>query len=397
MSVSDRWQLPEGIDEVLSAQARHIESLRRKLLDLFDAWGYDLVITPMVDFLDSLLTGTGHDLDTLTFKLIDPLSGELLGLRADITPQAARIDARQSRPGLPARLCYLGTVLRTEPYGLGGTRSPLQVGAELYGHEGVESDIEVLCLMLEMLQAAGVNDIHLDLGHVGVVRGLLESGGLTKEQTEEISESLQRKDTAELQEGIQRNAIPPPLAAALLQLIDLNGDLSVLTEAEAALGPFSPRIAQALTELKQIATAIHQRLSQIPLHIDLAELRGYAYHTGVMFAAYVPAHGQAIARGGRYDGIGKVFGHPRPATGFSADLRTLVALYSQVYEIKGIFAPWSDDLQLLQTIEQLRSQGERVIVGLPGQTGFAQDLGCDRVLIRQGEKNKEKWVCVDVS
>ena len=388
----DRWKLPEGIDEVLPAQARQIETLRRNLLNLFESWGYDLVITPMVDFLDSLLTGTGHDLDALTFKLIDPLSGKLLGLRADITPQAARIDARQSRPGLPTRLCYLGTVLRTEPYGLGGTRSPLQVGAELYGHEGVESDIEVLCLMLETLQTTGVQDIHLDLGHVGVVRGLLEAGGLSDEQAEEISESLQRKDAVELQDGLKRSAISPPLAAVLTQLIDLNGDFSVLDEADAALGRISPGIVQALAELKAIATAISLRLPNIPVHVDLAEVRGYAYHTGVMFAAYVPAHGQAIARGGRYNGIGKVFGRPRPATGFSTDLRTLVALCSQHNDVKGIFAPWSDDPGLLHTIEQLRRQGERVVVSLPGQSGGAQELGCDRELVRQGDQ----WVCVAI-
>jgi ATP phosphoribosyltransferase regulatory subunit len=346
----------------------------------------------MVDVLDSLLTGTGHDLDTLTFKLIDPLSGKLLGLRADMTPQVARIDARQSRDGVPSRLCYLGTVLRTEPYGLGGTRSPLQVGAELYGHAGVESDIEILCLMLETLQAAGVTDIHLDLGHVGIVRGLLEASGVTSAQAEDLSESLQSKDAAELSASLSRYGISETFFKAFTQLIDFNGDLSILDQAEAALAPISPRIPAALAELRAIAGAVSERFPSIPVHIDLAEMRGYAYHTGVMFAAYVLAHGQAIARGGRYDGIGEVFGHTRPATGFSADLRTLVGLYAQLYENKGVFAPASKDPGLLLAITQLRRDGERVVVDLPGQTGGASELGCDRELVRQGDN----WICVAV-
>ncbi len=390
---TERWLLPEGIDEVLPPQTHVLECVRRDVLDIFQRWGYDLVITPFIEYLDSLLTGTGTDLDLQTFKLTDQLSGRLMGVRADMTPQVARIDAHRLRRDEPVRLCYLGTVLRTRPDGADASRSPMQVGAELYGHSGAASDLEVIRLMLEMLRVVGITqEIHIDLGHVAIFRGLARHAGLTAPQEAELFDALQRKARTEI------NDLLAPVANAqaknmLAQLIDLNGGAEILPQARAALQAAPRTVHDALDDLEHIAGQLQQSdtsTSAVPAHpcalyFDLAELRGYQYQTGVVFAAYVPGHGQEVARGGRYDDIGKVFGRARPATGFSADLKTLIALSTRpMVPVRGIFAPALDDSALTMAIARLRASGERVVCGLPGQIGNAHTMNCDRVLRLQG-------------
>lgn len=386
MSVEDRWLLPEGIEELLPDQARRLERLRRRLLDLYDSWGYELVMPPFVEFLESLLTGTGRDLDLQTFKLTDQHSGRLMGVRADMTPQVARIDANRLNRDVPNRLCYMGTVLFTRSDGLGGTRSPLQVGAELYGHSGYESDLEVLSLMLETLAAAGVENVHLDLGHVAIFRSLVASAGLDREQEDLLFEALQRKARAEIEACLSDYPLAETLKRQLLALVWLNGGVEVLAEAERHLQGAGDEVQQALERLHQLTAAIQRRLPDLPVNFDLAELRGYNYHTGVVFAAYVPGRGQEVARGGRYDHIGQVFGRPRPATGFSVDLKTLLQL-GRVEEtrLSAVYVPQADDPALDILITELREQGERVIRALPGADPGPSALGCDRIMVLRDE------------
>ncbi len=393
MSTEDRWLLPEGIEEVLPPQAARLEGLRREIIDLYSTWGYELVIPPFIEYLESLFTGTGRELDLQTFKLTDQLTGRLMGVRADMTPQVARIDAHQlKRNDLPTRLCYLGTVLHTRPDGSGGSRSPYQVGAELYGHAGVESDAEVLCLMLETLKLAGITEIHVDLGHMGIFRGLADQAKLSSVQKSSLFESLQRKATPEVQALLSEWSVAADVRDMLVSLVDLNGDISVLDDAERVLKKAGKLARQCLTDLRHIAELVAQRITYAPLNFDLAELRGYHYHTGVIFAAYVPGRGQAIALGGRYDDIGQAFGRARPATGFStADLKALIALNpSPATTPSGTFAPCLDDPALADAVLQLRQQGERVVCALPGQTGGASEMACDRQLERQDGR----WVVV---
>jgi ATP phosphoribosyltransferase regulatory subunit len=385
---ANRWLLPEGIEEALPEQARQLENLRRRLLDLFESWGYDLVMPPFIEYLESLLTGTGNDLDLQTFKLTDQLTGRMMGVRADMTPQVARIDAHHLKTTAPTRLCYNGTVLHTRPGGFAGSRSLLQVGAELFGHGGIESDVEVLHLMVETLRQAGVAEIYLDLGHVGVYRGLVAQAKLDADQEAILFDALQRKAKPEIADILNDWSLDKAVAGMVIALTELNGNESVLTEARAVLKHANRSVHDALDNLQQIASLLQQRLPDLKLHYDLAELRGYHYHTGAVFAAYVPGRGQAIAQGGRYDGIGRAFGLSRPATGFSTDLRTLALLTQQKIEGKpGILAPAEGDASLHTTIEKLRVAGERVIIELPGQQGDAKALGCDRQLV----KNKKGW------
>ena len=377
----ERWLLPEGIEELLPDQAERLEGLRRNLLDLFAGWGYRLVIPPIIEHLESLLVGTGRDLELQTFKLTDQLTGRLLGVRADMTPQVARIDAHHLKGNAPARLCYVGPVLHTRPQGFARTRSPFQVGAELYGHDGIESDVEVLSLMVETLTVAGLTDPHIDLGHVGVFRGLARQAGLDSEQEQVLFDALQRKARPEIEEYLGTLTIPDECRRMFTALVDLNGDDSVLAEAREVLRPADGTVQQALTNLEQIAGLAQQKMTGITLHFDLAELRGYHYQTGVVFAAFVVGHGQEIARGGRYDDIGHAFGGARPATGFSTDLETLIMLAPQQGEDTGaIFAPNVDDPDMDAFIAKLRRQGRRVCMELPGQSGTAKEMGCDRIL-----------------
>ncbi len=380
---SDRWLLPVGVEEILPPRAYLIEQTRRSLIDLFDVWGYEFVMPPFIEYLESLLTGTGPDLDLQTFKLIDQLSGRSLGMRADMTPQVARIDAHSLRRDEPVRLCYLGTVLHTRPDGFSGSRSPIQVGAELYGHAGVESDCEIICLMLETLAIAGIGDVHLDVGHMGVFSGLAEQAGFEPDQEAALFDALQRKARSEIEDLLLESGIDPVVCEMFLGLGGLNGGAEVLESASRVLAEAAPAVQESLQRLKALAGALQGRIGDVILHVDLAELRGYRYERGVVFAAFVPGHGQEIARGGRYDGIGEAFGNARPAIGFSTDLKTLVTLghRSTWIPAKGIFAPWVQDPALYSKIRALRQTGQRVVTELPGQSGEASSMSCDRVLV----------------
>lgn len=384
MLKKDRWLLPEGIQEVLSPQALTIESHRRILLDLYHSWGYDLVETPVIDFLDSLLTGTGHDLHLMTFALTDQLSGRLLGVRADMTPQVARIDAHHIKTEQPSRFCYIGKVLKTRLQGFAKSRSPLQVGVELYGHDGAESDIEVLSLMIETLSKVGLKDFHIDLGHVGIFRTLSNQARLTKADEATLFDALQRKAVTEMQAFLDNLDIAPDDKDQFMALIDLNGDIAVINQAREQLQ--SEEVQRELDNLQAIAEGLTALFPQQQLYFDLAELRGYNYHTGVVFSAYLPGYGQEIAKGGRYDGIGETFGRSRAATGFSTDLDHLVTLTEtcvKAEKLNSIFAPAHNELydnELEKVIVQLRQQGQRVIRELPGQLNDAQMQGCDRKL-----------------
>lgn len=381
----DSWLLPEGIEEVLPPRAELLEMQRRRILDLYRTWGYELVIPPFIEYVESLFVGTAHDLDLQTFKLTDQLTGRMMGVRADITPQVARIDAHQLRRQTPSRLCYLGTVLHTRPDGFGASRAPLQIGLELYGHSGVESDVEVFRLMVETLRSCDIGEAYFDLGHVGIFRGLARQAGLTSAQETELFDALQRKAKPEIQDMLAQWQLDASVATMLESLADLNGNHEVLPQAAKVLADASAEVKAALENLKQMAKLINQAIPDISLHYDLAELRGYHYHTGVVFAAFVPGKGTAIAQGGRYDGIGKAFGNARPATGFSTDLKTLLALAPpMVVKNAGIFAPPDQDPELEGLVRSLRAQGERVVSALPGQQGDAAAMQCNREIVKQG-------------
>jgi ATP phosphoribosyltransferase regulatory subunit len=386
MFSEDRWLLPEGVEEILPEEAERLEYLRRKVLDLFASWGYRQVMTPFIEYIESLLIGAGHDLDLQTFKLIDPVSGHLLGVRADMTPQVARIDARHAKGDAPSRLCYLGTVLHTQSDHLETTRSPLQVGAELYGHAGAASDLEIIRLMLAMFSIADMPQVHLDLGHVGVYRALALQADLNAAQEAALFDILQRKAAPDLQEFFQENPVAPASRRYLSALVKLHGDASVLAAARAQLADADIGVCQALDELETLAGQLLHEFPDMPIHFDLAELRGYHYQTGVVFAAFAEGYGRELARGGRYDEIGRAFGRARPATGFSADLKVLARLSQNSGEHisdKILFAPNIDDPSLQEAVATYRKQGWIVIRELPGQTAKAAEMGCHYELRRQ--------------
>lgn len=366
----ERWLLPAGIEEILPPRAQTMECLRRELLDLYGSWGYEFVIPPFVDYLDSLLTGTGHDLDLKTFKFTDQLSGRMLGVRADMTPQVARIDAHHLRSDVPTRLCYLGTVLHTHAAGFADTRSPLQIGAEIYGHSGIESDVEILRLVLLTLETAGIEGLHLDLGHVGIFRGLARQAGLDEQQELALFEVLQRKAVPEIESLIDESRLRGVSARMMLALATLDGE-DALERVATELAAADPPVRAAVDHLRRVADETRNWLPEVPMHFDLAELRGYHYKTGVVFAAFVPGWGREIARGGRYDDIGQVFGRSRPAVGFSTDLNCLLRLGTGIDEryrrAPRVFAPWSSDPDLQQEIKRLRREGRQVVTELPGQ------------------------------
>lgn len=383
----ERWLLPDGIDEILPPQAQRMELLRRRLLDLYASWGYELVIPPFIDYLESLLTGTGQDLDLQTFKLTDQLSGRMLGVRADMTPQVARIDAHHLRRETPTRLCYLGTVLHTRSDGFASTRSPMQIGAEIYGHSGIESDTEILRLILLTLQTAGIPEVYLDLGHVGIFRGLARQAGLSPAQEHALFDALQRKAVPEIDALIASSGLKGPPARMLGALAELNGD-DALVRAARVLGEAEASVRDALQYLRRLADELGRWLPDISIHYDLAELRGYRYKTGAVFAAFVPGWGLEIARGGRYDDIGRVFGRARPAVGFSTDLKGLLR-HGQVPSAavlkhpQMIYAPWSSDAGLRAEVERLRATGTRVIMALPGDPLDPRGMGCSHRLVQR--------------
>lgn len=368
MKDSNRWLLPDGIEEVLPPMAWRMETLRRNLLDLYRSWGYELVIPPFIEYLESLLTGMGSDLDLQTFKVTDQLTGRMMGIRADMTPQVARIDAHSLKREGAVRLCYGGSVLHTRAYNQLSSRSPQQMGAELYGCAGLAADIEIIKLMLESLAVAGAGEIHLELGHVGIYRSLVAEAGLTVEHEAELFAKLQRKSNAEVHAFLAEHVANDSLAAILAGLTDLNGGVAVLARAATLFKDAPPPTLSALETLTALARSVQRTHPQVELYFDLAELRGYQYHTGIAFAAYLPGTGQAVAKGGRYDDIGKVFGRARPATGFSTDLKLLFSKLAQEdTDSRAIIAPDSDDPALQKTVRQLRESGEIVIFQLEAE------------------------------
>lgn len=392
MASADRWLLPDGIEEILPPKAARLEQLRRDVLDLYKSWGYEQVFPPLVEYLESLLTGAGNDLALQTFKLTDQLTGRLMGVRADMTPQVARIDAHTlNREGV-TRLCYAGHVLHAKPESLTASRSLIQIGAEIYGHGAVASDIEVIRLMLETLALGNCGQIHLDLGHVAIYRSLVQAAGLSESQEWQLFDIFQRKAVPELEQFLAAQVADTGVRAMLRSLVSLAGNIDVLERARQQLVSAPAQVMQALTDLEQIAAALQESHSDIQLYFDLGELRGYHYHTGPVFSAYVPGMGQAIANGGRYDHIGEVFGRARPATGFSTDLAELVRRVADAVEPDRVFAPHSADPALRSAIQSLRAKGTIVVQALDaGQT--AESCGCRHCL----QPSAAGWVVVAVS
>jgi ATP phosphoribosyltransferase regulatory subunit len=372
------WVLPDHIADVLPSEARHIEELRRELLDTARGFGYELVMPPLLEHLESLLTGTGEALDLQTFKLVDQLSGRTLGLRADTTPQVARIDAHLlGRAGL-TRLCYCGPVLHTRPARPHATREPLQLGAEIYGHAGPEADLEILQLALDCLRAGRVSDLQVDLADARISNSLLASENITDALRHDIHAALATKDGSALQRLTV--GFSPTNRDGLLALVDLYGDVSVLDEAAKRL-PATTVITEALAQLRWLAGQIQGAT----ISFDLGDSRGYAYYSGVRFAIYAKAAADALARGGRYDGVGAVFGHridrDRPAVGFSLDLKELVAAVPPLALRAAIRAPWGHSQTLRTAIAGLRSLGETVVCVLPGHESEVDEFHCDRELV----------------
>jgi len=382
------WLLPEYVEDMLPDEAWRVEKMRAQFLDLLRKSGYQLVSPPLLEYAESLLINDSRDVDLRTFKLVDQLSGRTLALRADITPQVARIDAHLlNRQGV-TRLCYAGSVLHTQPAGLTRTRELLQIGAELYGHGGLESDLEIQQLMLQSLILLGINDVHLDLGHVGVFRALVSHAKLHKDLEGELFTALQSKDSSALQDLVR--PLEAKLRSALLAMPALYGDCADVLARARKLLPKHPEITSALDALQTVSGKLQSLVSSAG--IDLADLRGYHYHSGMVFAAYHAGSHDAIALGGRYDELGKSFGRARAATGFSMDLRQLYRLLPAQKVRPGICAPHLDDAALQEQIERLRAAGETVVVDLLGKTELRYELQCDRELaLRDGA-----WVVVDL-
>lgn len=383
--MSSAWLLPEHIADVLPSQARRIEELRRALLDMARSYGCELVMPPLLEHLESLLSGTGRELDLKTFKLVDQLSGRSLGLRADTTPQVARIDAHLLNRAGVTRLCYCGPVLHTRPAGLQSTREPLQFGVEIYGHAGLEADLEVQELALDALQHAGLSGVVMDMGDARLVRGVLGNLQLPSAQLAELVAALAAKDAAVL--GQLCAELPSAVQQGLQALLSLYGGSEVLALARERL-PANAVIGAALDDLQWLHSHLQQSHAQIRLGFDLADLSGYAYYSGVRFALYAEGSSDAVLRGGRYDEVGAVFGRRRPAVGFSTDLKSLVALTPQTALRAAVRAPWGEDAGLRAAVRRLREQGETVVCVLPGHEHEGDEFDCDRELVQVGDQ----WV-----
>lgn len=370
------WLLPENIADILPSEARKIEDLRRRLLDQFRSYGYELVMPPMLEYVESLVPVGGADIDLRMFKLVDQLSGRTMGVRADMTTQVARIDAHLLNRAGVTRLCYAGSVLHTLPSGLHATREPFQLGAEIYGHAGLEADAEIQELALSTLTLAGIRDVRLDLSHVGVLAALLARDPTAKRDQSDLTALLRAKDVPGLE--VISAAYAKETRIALLALTRLFGDREVLHEARRVL-PQDVNIARALDEL----AALSELAGDAKVAIDLADLRGYQYESGPMFSLYVPGLPNAVARGGRYDHVGEAFGRARPATGFSLDLRELARLMPSAAPRSAIRAPWGREPGLRARIAALRAVGEIVIQHLPGHENDEAEFACDRVLVQE--------------
>lgn len=370
------WLLPENIADVLPSEARKIEDLRRALLDNFQLYGYELVMPPMLEYVDALMPVQDKDMDLRMFKLVDQISGRTMGLRADMTTQVARIDAHLLNRESVTRLCYAGSVLHTRPSGLHATREPLQIGAEIYGHAGLEADAEIQALAIASLRIAGLSKARLDLCHAGILQALLAGDAQARDHTAEIIALLRAKDVPGLK--TLSAAFAAPVREALLALPVLYGDITIIERARQAL-PSVPAITIALNELALLAQ-LAEAAGSISVTIDLADLSGYQYESGAMFSIYVPGLPNAVARGGRYDHVGEAFGRARPATGFSMDLRELARLLPGANPKRAIRAPWGREPELVAIIAQCRAAGETVIQTLPGHESDQQEFDCDRVI-----------------
>ncbi len=388
MTVSDRWLLPDGVEDILPPLAGRIESLRRDVMDTCQRWGYQLVIPPLIEYLESLFTGTGHDLELQTFKLTDQLTGRMMGVRADMTPQAARIDAHTLGQEGITRLCYAGHVLHTRPRHMLTGRTPIQAGCELFGSTSEAADMEIISLMLEALRVAGLPRVHLDLAHVSIYESLIASSGFDKDTEAAVFDAMARKSVPEL-DRLLGDCEPGSAGARLCDLARVNGGVEALEQARTILGGASEALDAALNKLTRVVEMLSRDFPEVSLGFDFCELRGYNYHTGLVFAAYVPGHGDAVAKGGRYDAIGSDFGRARPATGFSLDIRALVSLGERVHHRSGaIWAPAVEDSALEGVISGLRMT-ETVIRQLPGDEPADPALqGCDRQLV----KKDGQWV-----
>ena len=377
MPASSSWQLPDQIADVLPSEARHIEELRRLWLDTARSYGYELVMPPLLEHIESLLTGTGEALDLQTFKLVDQLSGRTLGLRADTTPQVARIDAHLLNRSGVARLCYCGPVLHTRADRPHATREPLQLGAEIYGHAGPEADLEAQMLALQGLKASGIKDLSVDMADVRIVNSLLAGTAMSAKTLNQIHAALAAKDAAELNSlTASVKDLPAASREGLNTLLQLYGDVKVLDEAEKSLQP-NESVGKALLNLKWLASHVE---SLATVSFDLADLRGYAYYSGTRFAIY--GHGAELARGGRYDEVGAVFGRNRPAAGFSLDLKELVTVLPPRALKAAVRAPWAEDSDLSAAIATLRATGDTVVCVLPGNEHEVNEFDCDRELAR---------------
>lgn len=386
MNNGDRWLLPVGVEETLPAEAAQIENLRRKVLDLLDTWGYELVMPPLMEFLDSLLTGVGHGLEIDTFKLTDQISGKMMGVRADMTPQVARIDAHYLRSDGPRRLCYLGPVLRTRPDCLGCSRVPLQLGAELFGVKSSEADVEIVELLVETLHCIGLEKLHIDLGHMGVFQGLCQAEKLDDSVQDKLSlavGSRSRDDVKLLCESLRISAEATEL---FVLLTSCSGHVDSLPDIAEKFSSASEGVRLAFDNLAQISSNLKKRLPDSRLYFDLAAVKGKGYHNGLVFSVFMPGSGRAIASGGRYDDIGIAFGRARPATGFSLDLRMLSAFVDESEpKTDNIYAVYEDDAELLEAVRQLRQSGKRVIFNYDATT---ESAGIHSQLVRKNGK----WV-----
>ncbi|MFT0850998.1 ATP phosphoribosyltransferase regulatory subunit [Achromobacter sp. F4_2707] len=384
-----KWLLPESLADILPAEARRIEELRRKLLDLYRVYGFELVMPPLVEYLDSLLTGHGYGLSLRTNKLVDQLSGRTLGVRADMTPQVARIDAHLlNREGV-TRLCYCGSVLHTKPMGLFSDRELLQIGAEIFGHAGVEADIQVIELALESVRSAGVARPRLDLNHPGVMNAIVTADPALVDKADDIADLLAAKDVPGLQAlGATLEGLRPGSLQALVDLADLYGGPEVLQRARELL-PKLPAVGRALDDLERLAGF----LANYDISFDFADVRsGYGYHSGVVFAVYADGWRDALVRGGRYDGVGKAFGRARPATGFSLDLRALSGGLAPAMPAKAVRAPWGNEPALAAALRELRSAGNIVVQIMPGQQQSLDEFVFDRELVQEGNEWKVRAI-----
>ena len=368
------WVLPDHIADVLPSEARHIEEIRRLCLDTARVFGYELVIPPLMEHIESLLSGTGSSLDLQTFKMVDQLSGRTLGLRVDTTPQVARIDAHLLNRAGVTRLCYCGPTLHTRAPGPYATREPLQLGAEIYGHAGLEADLEILQLALQCLQVSDISSFHVDLSDARILPALLRGQGLASSQQEAIAQALSGKDISAMRRiGA---SLPTSLCEALVALVQLYGGLDVLDRAEGIFKDW-PEVLLALSQMRWLATHVHGH----QVSIDLADLRGATYYSGPRFAVFVPEASDALVRGGRYDEVGALFGRKRPAAGFSLDIKALVSLIQRPVPQAAIRAPWGEDAGLHEAIAKLREQGHTVVCMLPGHDSEVDEFHCDRELV----------------